>query len=288
LASNLTQRVLFAIVAIPVAMLIVWYGGIPLAILVALAGVLGTRELLQFSRIQGLDPFRPAMLLAAAALPALTWASAVSSRVSSLVGQWWPYASAVWVIALLVAALWRLRADQRPLESTAVTAFAPLYAAGLPAFLLTIRHADYGNRSLAGAALVFFPLVTVWICDTAAMSVGKRIGGARLAPKVSPGKTWSGTIAGFIGALAVAPLYRYGVFAPLEIPISLAQAVVIGAVVGVMGQVGDLAESLLKRAVGLKDSSGLIPGHGGVLDRLDSLYFAIPLTAGLYRLFGVI
>jgi phosphatidate cytidylyltransferase len=105
---------------------------------------------------------------------------------------------------------------------------------------------------------------------------------------VSPGKTWSGTIAGFLAALVVAPAWTMLVFRPLNVEVSPWEALVIGAVIGLLGQVGDLAESLLKREAGLKDSSRLIPGHGGVLDRLDSLYFAIPLAALLYRVFGTI
>ena len=288
MSSNLVQRILFAVIAIPIALGLVWYGGVPLVLLVAGAGVLGTRELHEFARRLGLSPFTPAMALAAAGMPALTWAAMVSPTVSRAVAAWWPFAAALWLMLILVAALARLAPDQRPFGSVAVTLFAPLYAAGLPAFLLAIRHARFDTRSVGGAALVFFPLVTVWICDSVAMSVGKKLGGAKLAPRVSPGKTWSGTIGGFVGALLVAPLYVVAVFAPLGLPVAPWQALLIAAAIGILGQVGDLAESLLKREVGLKDSSNLIPGHGGVLDRLDSLYFAIPLAAILYRFFGII
>ena len=288
MSSNLVQRILFAVVAIPVALGLIWYGGVPLVLLVAVAGVLGTRELLDFARRLGLSPFIPAMALAAAGLPALTWAAMVSPAVSQAVAAWWPFAGALWIMLTLVAALAQLTPDQRPLGSVAATLFAPLYAAGLPAFLLLIRHARFDTRSVEGAALVFFPLVTVWICDSVAMSVGKKLGGPKLAPRVSPGKTWSGTIGGFAGALVVAPLYVLAVFNPLGLGVMHWQALLIAAAVGILGQVGDLAESLLKREVGLKDSSHIIPGHGGVLDRLDSLYFAIPLAAFFYRLFGII
>jgi phosphatidate cytidylyltransferase len=288
MSSNLVQRILFAVVAIPIALALVWYGGVPLVLLVAVAGVLGTRELQEFGRRLGLSPFTPALALAAAGLPALTWAAMVSPPVAEFVEGWWPFAAALWIILILVAALARLNPDQRPLGSVAVTLFAPLYAAGLPAFLLAIRHARFDTRSLEGTALVFFPMVTVWICDSVAMSVGKKLGGAKLAPTVSPGKTWSGTIGGFVGALLVAPIFVLAVFRPLGLEVSHGEALVVAAVIGSLGQVGDLAESLLKREAGLKDSSTLIPGHGGVLDRLDSLYFAIPLSAFCYRLFGII
>ena len=288
MSRNLVQRILFAVVAIPVAMVLVWFGGPALALLVAVAGVLGSAELLQFARRQGLSPFPPALAVASAGLPVLAWLANTNPSVAGWVDRWWTWGGAVWLLLILVVTLARLSPQQRPLGSAAVTLLAPLYAAGLPAFLLTIRHARFGERSIEGAALVFFPLVTVWVCDSVAMMVGKRVGGYKLAPTVSPGKTWSGTIGGFVGALAVAPLYRSLVLAPLGIELPLAAALVPAALIGTLGQIGDLVESLFKREVGLKDSSHLIPGHGGVLDRLDSLYFAIPLAALCYRLFGVI
>lgn len=288
MANNLTQRILFAVGAIPIVLVVAWYGGAPLAALIAIAGVLGTLELAGFARRQGLAPSRPLVVLAAAGIPTLAWLVQREPDVRELVARWWPYAIALWVMLILVDTLARLAPERRPLASAAVTVLAPLYAAGLPAFLLAIRHSGHPLRSLEGTALVLFPVITVWICDTAAMSVGRKVGGPRLAPTVSPGKTWSGTIGGFIGALVVAPVYQAAVFTPLGMDLSPGLLLVIAGLIGTLGQIGDLAESLLKREAGLKDSSHLIPGHGGVLDRLDSLYFAIPLAAFCYRLAGVI
>jgi phosphatidate cytidylyltransferase len=161
------------------------------------------------------------------------------------------------------------------------------YTGALPAFLLDMRHHAHGVRSWAGAWLVFFPLVVTWVCDTAAMFGGRAIGGPKLAPTVSPGKTRSGSLAGVVGGLLVAPLFAAAVFPRVGVTVPLWQLAVIAAVLGVVGQVGDLAESLFKREAGVKDSSQLIPGHGGVLDRLDSLYFVVPMAAAMYRLFGI-
>jgi phosphatidate cytidylyltransferase len=288
MASNLTTRIAFAAIAIPVALGVVWYGGLPLALLISLVAWLGTGELLTFSRQQGIRPWAPAALVSAAALPLLAWAAATRPETAATVDAAYPYAAALWVIVVLVATLARLAPTQKPLSAAAITLFAPLYAGALPAFVLTMRHANQGGRSVAGTALVFFPLVTVWVCDSVAMTVGKRVGGPKLWPTVSPNKTWSGSIGGLVGALAMAPIFTSAVFRPAGVEISPWQALAVAGVLGVMGQIGDLAESLLKREVGMKDSSHLIPGHGGVLDRFDSLYFAIPLTAGLYRLFGII
>lgn len=288
MASNLTQRVAFAVVAIPFALLVVWYGGLPLALLLAAGGWLGTGELLHFARRQQVRPWAPLALLTAAALPLLAWAAQRDDQVRATIGAAWPYAIGLWIVVLLLGTLARLAPTERPLSSAAITLFAPLYAAGLPAFLVAIRHGHFAERSIPGAALAMFPLVTVWICDSVAMAVGKRVGGPKMAPTVSPKKTWSGTVGGFVGALAVGPAYQALVFRPLGLDITPWQALAVAAAVGSLGQLGDLAESLLKREVGLKDSSHLIPGHGGVLDRLDSLYVAIPITAALLRFFHII
>ncbi|HWB41382.1 MAG TPA: phosphatidate cytidylyltransferase, partial [Gemmatimonadales bacterium] len=130
--------------------------------------------------------------------------------------------------------------------------------------------------------------VVTWVCDTAAMFGGRTFGGPKLSPVVSPGKTRSGAIAGVVGALAVAPLFSEWLFPRAGLVLGLGQALAIAGVLSVVGQVGDLAESLFKREAGVKDSSRLLPGHGGILDRLDSLYFVVPVTAAMYRFFGVI
>jgi phosphatidate cytidylyltransferase len=116
---------------------------------------------------------------------------------------------------------------------------------------------------------------------------GKLFQGPKLAPTVSPGKTRSGTISGVVAGIAVAPLFGLLAFQPAGLAIPAWKLVVCAALWSVMGQVGDLAESLFKREVGLKDSSDLIPGHGGVLDRFDSLYFVLPLAVVLYRVLGI-
>jgi phosphatidate cytidylyltransferase len=105
---------------------------------------------------------------------------------------------------------------------------------------------------------------------------------------VSPGKTRSGAVSGVLGGLVIAPLFAALVFPRVGVSIGIWELVAIAGILSVVGQVGDLAESLFKRQAGVKDSSALIPGHGGVLDRLDSLYFVIPVAAMLYRAFGVI
>lgn len=286
--SNLVRRVAFAAVAIPLALGLVWLGGWPMVAIVALIGALGVRELYDLAQRQNVHAMRLLGIATAAVLPVVTYLVLSRPDARAAVDVWWPYASAGWLILALSWALVARAPSNRPLTAVAVTAFAVLYAGALPAFFIDIRHSGHGLRSIAGTWLLFFPLVVIWICDTAAMFGGRAIGGAKLAPTVSPGKTRSGAIAGVIGGVLVAPIFSYGIFPGAGIGIPLWQLVAISVLISVVGQVGDLAESLLKREVGVKDSSTLIPGHGGVLDRFDSLYFAIPLTAACYRLFGII
>jgi len=284
-ASNLTKRIAFAVVAIPAALGVVWLGGWALVLVVSAAAVLGARELLGFARALQIEPLERTALVSAAVVPALVYQGVCGQ--DAVLGWSWMLLG-VWLVGLLTLTLLRRGPDGRPLAVAAVTAFAVLYPAGLASFLVAIRHLQHGERSWPGAWLVFFPLVITWVCDTAAMFAGRTIGGPKLWPAVSPGKTWAGAVAGVVGALLTVPLLNALVLERLGVALPLAWGLLFGLVLGVVGQVGDLAESLFKREVGVKDSSSLIPGHGGVLDRFDSLYFVLPVSAALYRLFGVL
>jgi len=285
MAGDLARRVSFSVVALPAAVALIYLGGWPLAALLAVAGVLGAREVYDFGARLGVDPLRRSGMLAACVAPLATyWAKGSEVHLAEPA----LYVGAVWLVAVVWLASWRRGPGGKPLAAVGITVFGALYAGGLPAFALVLRHpSGVGTASWPGAALLLFPLVVTWVGDTAAYAGGTAIGGPRLAPTLSPRKTWAGAAAGFAVALLVAWAWARWVLAPAGRPVHLAAALAIGAAISVAGQVGDLSESVFKREVGLKDSSALIPGHGGVLDRLDSLYFVLPVTAGLYRLFGV-
>jgi phosphatidate cytidylyltransferase len=285
MAGNFARRVAFSAVAIPSALGLVYLGGWPLAVLLAAAGVLGVREVYDFAARLGVDPLRRTGMAAALAAPLGTyWAkgSEVHFAEPAL------YLLALWLILVVCLAAWRRGPTGRPLAAAAVTVFGVAYAGVLPAFAIVLRHpAGVGPLSWPGTALLFFPLVLTWAGDTAAYAGGTAIGGPKLAPTLSPKKTWAGAVAGFVCTLLVAAGYAAWVLAPAGYAVGLGPALAMGAVISVVGQVGDVSESVFKREVGVKDSSALIPGHGGVLDRFDSLYFVLPVTAGLFRLFGV-
>ena len=281
MSRNLLVRIAFAVPAIAVSVGVVWLGGWVLATLVAVLGVLGAREVYDFARRQGIEPLEALGLGAAAAAPLATfWAKGA---------DWEPvlYRGALWLLAMMVAAMARGPA-RRPLTAVAVTMFGTLYASALLAFVVAIRHGPHSDAHPRGsAALGILPLVMTWVCDTCAMAAGTLFGGPKLAPVLSPRKTWAGAVGGAVGALVAALVYGSVVLDRVAVRLGLWQLVAVGVVVALAAQVGDVAESLFKREVGVKDSSDLIPGHGGVLDRLDSLYFVLPVSAGLFRLFGI-
>jgi len=162
-------------------------------------------------------------------------------------------------------------ATRRPLVE--VLPAAGISASGfiLVAFPLSFTIPLHG-ASAQGPTLLLFVLVIVWVSDTAAYFAGRAIGKRPFAPKLSPNKTWEGAVAGFLASLAVAFVFMPWVNVPLVHLLGMA------ALGNIAGQVGDLLESGYKRSAGVKDSGTLLPGHGGVLDRIDALILAIPVV----------
>jgi len=153
-----------------------------------------------------------------------------------------------------------------------------LYVGWLLSYFVALRGIDEPMLD-AGRNWVFFALFTTFASDTAAFFVGGVLGKHYLAPGISPGKTWEGAIAGVLGAIIVSLFFTLPRLFTLSNPLYLQgfsywQAMLLGLLVSVFGQLGDLVESLLKRNMGVKDSGRLIPGHGGFLDRMDSVVFA--------------
>jgi phosphatidate cytidylyltransferase len=142
-----------------------------------------------------------------------------------------------------------------------------------------IRYHDYAVGPLAGTALLFLPLILTWAQDTGAYAVGRTLGRRKLIPSVSPGKTVEGAVGGILVTVLVCWAYVRWVLVPVaQLGLRPADILLFAIVISVAAQVGDLAESLIKREAGVKDSSRIIPGHGGVLDRFDSLLFVLPVA----------
>ncbi len=162
------------------------------------------------------------------------------------------------------------------LAALSLGVFALIY----PPWLLA--HVPLMLASVGGRRALLFGLVVIWICDSAAFFVGSSMGKRKLLESVSPNKTVEGAVAGMLSAPVVAIVFS----ASGVVDWSIGFAVIIGLVTAFLGQVGDLAESMVKRDVGVKDSGTLIPGHGGVLDRIDAILFSIPVLFYMILHFG--
>ncbi|HKG20268.1 MAG TPA: phosphatidate cytidylyltransferase [Blastocatellia bacterium] len=192
-----------------------------------------------------------------------------------------PSVLAALAIAALAFALSRPDKLDRSLASVSATVFGVVYTALLAGYLIGIRMAPDapGTTRLAPKLLTMF-FALVMMTDTGAYYAGRALGRHKLAPRISPGKTVEGSVGGFLAAVITGPLCKL-IFFP---EISIAHAAALGAALGILGQVGDLAESMLKRGAGVKDSGNLLPGHGGMLDRVDSILFCAPVVYYYSRL----
>jgi phosphatidate cytidylyltransferase len=149
----------------------------------------------------------------------------------------------------------------------------------LVTYMYPIRYHDYAVGATAGTVLLMFPIILTWSTDTGAYFVGRALGKHKLISSVSPAKTIEGAIGGVVFAIVIAWLYVMFLLKPMAqltmLPVGLT---VFAILISIVGQTGDLVESLFKRDAGVKDSSTLLPGHGGILDRFDSLLFVLPVA----------
>lgn len=295
--SELGKRVAVAAVGIPTVLLLVYLGGWFLSVPLAAFAAWGTHELSRMSAHSGIRSIEWIAAPAASTLVLLaTWAESFQAFA--------PHALAVVGVstaAAVVIAIWSRGPSGAPLASAAVTVFAAVYL-GLALAFAPLLHAlptvaawpGAGSR-VSGLVAVALPLAVTWVGDAAAYFAGTAWGKARLAPAVSPNKSWVGFWAavggGAFAGVAWLPVARAATGAGVPTPGGVSGSVlplvgsgitgivviaVVGAAIAVAAVVGDLVESLLKREAGVKDSGTFFPGHGGALDRIDSLLFTIP------------
>jgi phosphatidate cytidylyltransferase len=301
------KRVLTAVVLVPLVLLAVFRAPLWLfALLVAAIIVLALHEYLAIAEATGIKPFRW-LTYAVSVIPIITvWVAIVIALQASTPRRYAPYPvdppalRALSILPIIAPVIFGValvfRKDLHTgLASAAVSAFGVLYVAGSLSRLITLRADSAGN------ILIIFVLLSVWAGDTAAYYVGRSLGKHKLAPIVSPNKSWEGAIASVIASVAVAfavfhfreQLSGYFVsswpsgtdgrtfYTPLEtatFQVGPIYILVLGVITNVAAQFGDLFESALKRGAGVKDSGTLLPGHGGVLDRIDALLFAVPVV----------
>ncbi len=258
--SNLQLRVLTAAVGLPVLGGLVWVGGWPFAVVAGLVAVLAAAEFTHGWLIPSL-PLRNV----------LPQAPVFATTGVAVAGSHWDErfvaAAALFAVLLAIAGLapTNFFGPRRPYR---VQAGAFLYIGVLLSTIVLLREVD-GGRSW-----VFLALLSTFAADTGAYSVGKAIGRHKMAPRISPGKTWEGAIGGYLtGGVAVLALG-----ALLDVDASSTELLPLALLLAPVSMAGDLVESWMKRRMGVKDASGLLPGHGGFLDRLDSVLFVVPLV----------
>jgi len=252
--ANLRLRVISAVLLVPAVLLAVWLGGVAYGGVATCAMVLGLYEWL---RLVGLN-MKPRTVGTACAMliVIMTLGWLFSPALGALAG----------VLATLILFLLAVRDGD---ERAGWIALGIPYMGSAGLALLALRATPH-----VGAALTFYLLISVWSTDIGAFVAGRMIGGRKLAPAISPSKTW----AGLYGGMALAALLGYlaawamGARSP-------AIALILSPVLAVVGQLGDLFESYFKRRSGVKESGDLIPGHGGILDRIDGLVFAAVFLA---------
>ena len=285
------KRVLTAVALIPVVLVLVLRAPVPLlAVAVVAVAVLTLREYVELVRHYNVAPYCRVLYVLAviaigivAALTGETYLETTAKMLFGIVG------GTAFVLMFFFALAMRREPLSEGYPAASAAVFGFLYIVVPLGMLLQLREQG------SGAFLILYTLIVVWMGDTVAYYTGRAIGRHKMAPRISPGKTWEGAAGSLIGAVISGVL----VFAfSQQISIGLLQAhlltpdqaflppqgvpslwpyAILSAVINVAAQIGDLAESLLKRGAGAKDSGTLLPGHGGMLDRIDALLFAAPV-----------
>ncbi|PID81689.1 phosphatidate cytidylyltransferase [bacterium DOLJORAL78_65_58] len=274
LRAGIMPRVLVILLGVPCLYLIAARGGIFFLLLVNLVIFLGLREFYVLMRHKGYRPYGLLGHFCALSIGVYAWHQGVVV----------PLIMTGSLLAIMIREVFRSDMDQS-LNHMAVTVFGIMYVGWLGSHLMLLRQlpVSLGVEREVGARLVFLVALLTWSTDTAAYLFGVAFGRHKLIPRVSPKKSVEGAVGGLVGA-GVMGWYLTGNLTPFMTPVAGA---VLGLVVGIMAQLGDLAESLIKRDAGIKDSAELIPGHGGVLDRFDSLLFTAPVVYYYFRFFHI-
>lgn len=285
--SELIKRVLVAIVAVPVSILIIYLGGTLFFVLVAIISSICLWEFYLMAEKSHSHPNKTLVIIMGVVFLSIFWFFHFPmALILLLIGF------AVLVVALLISELWSNKPNKILSISSSISGIFYITLSFI--FMLAVRNfsnfiiylQSYSIESIKVSDKIYLftdtdsawflvsVLITIWICDSAAYFIGKKFGKNKLFERISPKKTWEGAIAGFVFAI-ISFFLVMKIFIPA---FPLIHSLVLGAIIGIVGQFGDLAESQLKRDVKIKDSSAIIPGHGGFLDRFDSILFVMPVV----------
>lgn len=259
------QRVITAVIALIIFLPLLYLGGIPFDILVTLMGIVAMSEFLIMKKklLVSFEAIVSFLLMLSILLPVF-WAGFWTQ--DTLGGSFY-------LLALVMLVYTVISKNRFSFDDAGVLLLGGLYA-GLGFRFMMLARAE-------SLWMMLYVLLIVWVTDSGAYLIGRKIGKNKLAPHISPNKTWEGSIGGSLSAVVIVGAYLY--FVQAAFPYSFSTMLLWTLVFSVGGQLGDLIESAFKRHYGVKDSGKILPGHGGILDRFDSLLFVLPLMhfAGL-------
>lgn len=257
-------RNLINAIGIPVWLFLIWKGGLFYSIFIFICSVIALGEFYGLMENKGVRPLRLVGMASTVFIADFYYVQPPITAHELLGGV---------ILIIILTSIWELFSlKDNPGQNISATFFGILYISVLLCTAIDIRQFDH----LMNTQLTLALMLSVWICDSAAFILGTIFGKKKIFPVVSPNKSWVGSISGLVAAISVMVAFHYQGW--LGDYFSLNDALVFGLISGFFGQLGDFTESLLKRDAGVKDSGSLLAGHGGVLDRFDSLIFAMPLS----------
>ncbi|MSR22891.1 MAG: phosphatidate cytidylyltransferase [Gemmatimonadetes bacterium] len=282
---DLARRMMVAGIGIPFGVFLIYLGAWWVAGVTAMIAALGAAEVYRLAEARWVRPFPwlgipvTAFLVVSAA-----WAGGIAEW-----SVWGWLALLALALVSLGASLFLRGPEGGPLSAVAATVFGSVYVGATLSFAVHLRAfpgISNGEVGWDGALIPIFVLTVTWCGDAGAYFAGTQWGKRKLLPSVSPSKTVEGAIGGLAGAAGVAAIFAFLLLdSPPGLELSVGAAAALGLLIGAVAQVGDLVESLLKREAGVKDSGTLLPGHGGVLDRFDAVFFTLPIAYLLLPLF---
>ncbi|MBU8920641.1 MAG: phosphatidate cytidylyltransferase [Bacteroidales bacterium] len=264
-SNSLFLRIIMSAIFLPCLFIIAWRGGIYYLILIDIIILVGLLEFYRMMEVKGLSPYKTIGIISGVALP---W------YIFFQQGIYVNFLLSIIFIGIMLMELAR-REKGLAVYHISVTVFGVLYVAWLGSHLVLLRELPLikGMDYRYGYYFVIMTFALTWCYDTGAYTIGRLFGKHKLFPSISPGKTIEGALGGLVFSIAGILIVRY----TLVTFLGIYEAIGLAFMASIIGQLGDLVESMLKRDVKIKDSSGAIPGHGGVLDRFDSLLFTAPM-----------
>lgn len=266
---DLLKRICSGVIYVAINIGALLWGSLPTAIVTSLTATIACWEFYRMMRTDGKLPNQPVGLIFAAILPFVALISPV-------------FIIGVAFLLLLCLGIWYVINQRARITDLAITVFGTLYTSLMLCPLVLIRAIQ--RPDMGAAILTIGIMASVWVNDSFAYLIGSKFGKHPLVPKISPKKSWEGFIGGLFGSILVWCLMLLWPQTGVTLPVAL----VAGLICGMTGVVGDLVESRIKRGVGVKDSGTIMPGHGGLLDRSDSMLFVLATAYFILRIMGVL